>query len=381
MKALILSITAGQGHNQTAKVMSDYLNTAGVECSYMDAYEYINPVLSDSVSRIYLMSTKTLPKIYGGVYRLCEKREPSEVRHLLSKLTNSVLSGRLYKYIVKEAPDVIICTHIFAALLITYLKETNALSAKTIGIVTDFTIHPYWEDSNLDYYVTASPLLTLQGIKKGIPAEKFKPFGIPINPKFSKKFDRAEACRQLGIPDKRTILVMSGSMGFGNIIEEIETLDKLDLDFQIVSICGSNKRVKSKIDKMVWRKNVYNYGYVDNVDVFMDAADCIVTKPGGLTTSEALAKGLPMIMANPIPGQEDRNVEFLLNVGAAIKMSGTYPIDEAVYQIFSSPKRRLLLDEAVAALGRPNSTRDLSDFVVSLCTPERQKTLSGGIPL
>ncbi|MEG1880062.1 MAG: glycosyltransferase, partial [Oscillospiraceae bacterium] len=332
MKALILSITAGQGHNQTAKVMSDYLNHDGVECSYMDVYEYINPVLSDYVSRLYLMSTKNIPKIYGGVYRICEKRD-SDKKHTLAKITNSVLAIKLSKYIEEEAPDVIICTHIFAALLVTYLSQETELKAKTIGIVTDFTIHPYWEDSELDYYITASDMLTIQGVKKGIPAKKFKAFGIPISPKFASKISSKEACKILKIPHKRTILVMSGSMGFGNIIEEIEKLDNLDLDFQIVSICGNNKRLKKKIDKMSLKKDIFNYGYVTNVDVFMDAAYCIVTKPGGLTTSEALAKGLPMLMANPIPGQEDRNVEFLLNMGAAIKISSTYPIDEAVYQL------------------------------------------------
>lgn len=371
MKALILSITAGQGHNQTAKVMSDYLNGIGVACSYMDVYEYINPVLSESVSRLYLMSTKTLPKVYGGVYRLCEKRESAENSlHVLGRLTNSVLAVRLIKYIQREAPDVILCTHIFAALLVTYISKKTDLKAKTIGIVTDFTIHPYWEDSDLDYYVTANELLTIQGIKKGLDKEKFKPFGIPIHPKFAVRRDKAEACRMLNLPNRRTILVMSGSMGFGNIVDEIQRLDQLDLPFQIVSICGNNKRLKNKIDKATWTKDVYNFGYVDNVDVFMDMADCIVTKPGGLTTSEALAKGLPMLMANPIPGQEDRNVEFLLNAGAAIKISETYPIDEAVYQLFYSDQRRLLLDQTVTMLGKPNATKDLAEFVLSICGGE-----------
>ena len=366
MKGLILSITAGQGHNQTARVMSDYLNTIGIECSYMDVYEYINPLLSDSVSKIYLMSTKSIPKIYGGVYRICEKRPGEELSHRLPKLTTTLLARRLLKLVRQEDPDVIICTHVFAALLVSYLSGHINVRAKTIGIVTDFTIHPYWEDTCLDYYITASEALTHQGVKKGIPAEKFKPFGIPIHPKFTVSMEREQACRALSIPNKRTVLVMSGSMGFGHVFEEIKTLDSMDMDFQLVTICGNNRKLKAKIDDMIPHKEIFNYGYVNNVDVFMDAADCIITKPGGLTTSEALAKELPMIMNNPVPGQEDRNVEFLLNAGAAVKVSKTFPVDDAVYQLFAAQGRAASLRRCIQDLRKPNATKDLGDFVLKL---------------
>ena len=161
--------------------------------------------------------------------------------HGLPKITTNILARRLLKLVRREDPDVIICTHIFAALLVSYLSGHIDVKAKTIGIVTDFTIHPYWEDTRLDYYVTASELLTNQGIKKGIPARKFLPIGIPIDPKFARSLSREEACRELRIPNKRTILVMSGSMGFGDVLSEIQELDKLDLDFQIVSSAETTK--------------------------------------------------------------------------------------------------------------------------------------------
>ena len=164
MKGLIFSITAGQGHNQTAKVLAECFESHGVPCRYMDVFEYINPLLSESVSKLYLMSTKTMPKIYGGGYRMCEKREASG-SHSLPKMTNTLLARRLLKLVRNEKPDFIICTHVFAALLVTYLTEHIDMHIRTIGIVTDFTIHPYWEDTCLDYYVTASELLTYQGTK------------------------------------------------------------------------------------------------------------------------------------------------------------------------------------------------------------------------
>ena len=364
MKGLIFSITAGQGHNQTAKVMSDYFNSVGVDCSYMDVYDYINPYLSESVSKIYLASSKNLPKIYGRVYRLCEKREPDEMRGL-PKLTNNILASRLVKMVNSEAPNFIICTHVFAALLVTALADRIDKNIKTLGIITDFTIHPYWEDTQLNYYITPSEVLTHQGVKRGIPAEKFKPLGIPIDTKFETRLPKSEAFKTLGIPEAPTLLLMSGSMGFGNMAAEIRALDKLDMDFQLVTICGNNEKLYNCIEKLKTKKRVFNYGYVNNVDVFMDAADCIITKPGGLTTSEALAKGLPMIMSNPVPGQEDRNVEFLLNAGAALKVSRTYPIDDAVNQMFTG-NRRALIEKAIQDLGKPTAARDLAEFVIGL---------------
>lgn len=365
MKGLIFSITAGQGHNQTAKVMAEQLEKNGVACKYMDVYEYIHPKLSESLNKLYLMSTKNIPKMYGAGYRMLEMREAGN-NHVLPKLTNIVLARKLLKLIRAEEPDFIICTHVFAALLVTYLMDHFDKKIHTIGIVTDFTIHPFWEDTCLDYYVTASELLGHQGRKKGIPAEKLKPFGIPIDPKFAAKRTKEEAFRALGIPEKRTVLVMSGSMGFGNMADGIRELDKLPFDFQIVTICGNNKKLKEQIDKLKLTKKVYNYGYVDNVDVFMDAADCIVTKPGGLTTSEALAKGLPMIMNNPVPGQEDRNVEFLLNAGAALKISETFSLSDAIYQLFLNEERLEILYRTIRFLGKPDSAKSLVEFVMAL---------------
>ncbi len=365
MKGLIFSITTGQGHNQTAKVMAEELEKNGISCKYMDVYEYIHPVLSESISKIYLMSTKNVPKVFGAGYRMMEMREAGN-NYSFPMLTNRVLAKKLLKLIEQEEPDFIICTHVFAALLVTCLRDYFQKKVHTIGIVTDYTIHPFWEDTKLDYYITASELLEHQGVKKGIAPNKLKAFGIPIDPKFATKRTKKEAFSMLGIPERKTVLVMSGSMGFGKMTDGILELDKLPFDFQIVTICGNNKKLKEQIDRLDLKKDIYNYGYVDNVDVFMDAVDCVVTKPGGLTTSEALAKGLPIIMNNPVPGQEDRNVEFLLNAGAALKISETFSLSDAIYQLFLNEERLSILDQAVRFLGKPNSTRDLVEFVMKL---------------
>lgn len=333
---------------------------------YMDALEYISPVLKDLVSYGYLMSAKELPKVYGKAYRMAEKRDTEGKDSKFIKISNTILSRKLVKFVAEYMPDVIVCTHVFAAILMNYLSDKIDKNIKTVGIITDFAIHPYWEDTTADYYITANEMLTNQARVRGIDPEKLVPIGIPINPKFAARIDKRTARKRLGIEDMRTVLVMSGSMGYGKVSTLMEKLDMSAMDFQIISVCGRNEKLKSEIDEMRFTRRVYNYGYSDMIDVFMDAADCIVTKPGGLTTSEALAKGLPMIMANPIPGQEDRNVEFLLNNGAALKVSKTFPIDEALYQMFNNTERIKTINDMVSFLGKPNAMRDTVDFIMKI---------------
>lgn len=364
MKVLVLSITAGQGHNQVAKSLCEFFEQNDIGAVTLDTLEYVNPALKEIVSRGYLMATKRVPKIYGGGYRLAEKRDTDNNKEgRLEKLTTTILSRRLVRFIDDYNPDAIVCTHVFASLLISHVAHKMKQDIKTVGIVTDFTIHPYWEDTEMDYYITANNLLTNQAVKKGINKDKIVPIGIPIHPKFANKLDKKEARKTLGIKDIPTVLVMSGSMGYGKIGRMIKQIDESELNFQIISVCGYNDKLKHKIDKIKFKRPIYNYGFSDKIDLFMDAADCIVTKPGGLTTSEALAKGLPMIMANPIPGQEDRNVEFLLNNGAALKVSSTFPVDEAIYQLFTNKARRETLREIVSVLGRPDSMMEFVEFI------------------
>lgn len=370
MRVLILTVTAGHGHNQAAAVIMNHLKELNIDCEVLDTYEYINPILSESVAKGYLISTKFTPAVYGRLYNLAEKRDKGDKKLSLSSLISAIFSKKLTGFLYEYDPDVIVCTHIFAAQIISYMQNKGDLRAKTIGIVTDFTIHPFWEDTNLDCYVIANELLIHQAAKKGISINKIAPIGIPIHTKFSKKMNVSEARELLGVEDKTTIFVMSGSMGYGKVEKVIQEIDSLDLDLQIISVCGNNKSLKKKIDEMDIRKKIYNFGFVDNVDIIMAASDCIVTKPGGLTVSESLAKGIPMILINPIPGQEDRNVEFLLNNGLAIKISETYPIDEAIYQLMNNDWRRYHLQAMVQKVGRPNATRDLGELIIKMANQE-----------
>lgn len=365
-KALIVSIKAGYGHHSTGKAIIDYLTEKGIHCEMLDTFEYINPILGESIQDGYLLTTKYLPEAFGKVYSTLDKKETKYNKYSLVAILSNIVSHKLKEYVMDYNPDIIIGTHSYACMVMTYLHEKGYISCPTVGIITDFTVHPFWESTDLDYYITASELLNMQMTRKGIPKEKILPWGIPIKSKFASKIPQSEAREQLGIKDKKTILVMMGSMGFGNVADRMKIIDSMQGDFQIMCVCGSNDKMRRELNREVWTKDVYTYGFVDNVDLMMDAADCIVTKPGGLTSSEALAKQLPIILMNPIPGQEDRNMEFLVNSGAAVMVTDTFAIDEAIECVMNNEWRRMLMKESVKHIGKPDSTQRLGNFVCTL---------------
>lgn len=369
MKVLFLSNTAGQGHHSTAAALMQMLTERGAQCRMLDTFAYCNPVLYKTVSRGYLLSTSVMPYAYGKFYRLAETKDKNESKHSVTNLANTLLAHKLRNYLKNEfTPDVVVCTHVFSAQVIDAMKKHGYTDVKTIGIITDYCIHPFWEDvESVEYIVTASELLTNQALKRGIAKERIVPLGIPIHPKFSKAVGQQQAREELGIdPDRFTVLLMSGSMGYGNMTQVLQSIDQLDKDFQVLAVCGNNRRAKAEIEQLQTRKKVYPFGYVHNVELMMDAANCIITKPGGLTSSEALAKSLPIIMVNPIPGQEERNVEFMLNNGLAVNVTKTYPIDDALYQLFYYPEKLEYMESNIRLVGKPNATSDLCDFVLGL---------------
>lgn len=365
MNILILTITAGHGHNQTAKSIADYAASHGHNPLILDALEYINPLLKDSLNKAYLLSTSFSPKAYGKLYTMAEHKETSNSPLAPQNVTSSLLSKKIIKFIKSFNPDAIICTHVFTAKFVSDIKA-DGITAPTFGIVTDFTLHPFWNETNIDYYVIPNEFLTYQTVEKGIPEEKILPIGIPITSKFGKKIDKKLTREILGIEDKTTILMMSGSMGYGNIFKQLEAICKLPYDFQIITICGNNKRMKNKIDSHSFSKKVYNIGFSDKVDVYMDACDFIITKPGGLTVSEALAKEVPMVLTNPIPGQEFRNSEFLVNMGAAMTNSKTYPIEEVVAQILTNPEKLEIMKKGIGLIRKPEASKTLIEFIEKL---------------
>lgn len=368
MKVIIITTPLGNGHNAVAQAISTHLTGQQVENVILDIYEYIQPRLKDFISKGFNFSMKSLTLVKdfaSDMYDLNEKRDVTS-EYSISHITNQMLASKLNKFIAEYNPDVIICTQVYAAQVVDVLKGNGKVSATAIGIITDFTVQTYWEDvENFEYVVVGSELLRYQLKKRNILQEHVLPFGIPIAEQFSVRRSKEEACSLLEIDaNQKNVLIMGGGMGFGNIDKYVEEIDQSDLDLQMIVVCGYNKSLYKKLMGIHTQKKMILLGYVDNVDVLMDASDCILSKPGGITISEALAKELPMIMVGQLPGVEDRNVEFLLNNGAALFATKTFSIDEALHLLLESPLRQQMIQAAIKRLAKPNATKSLCDFLI-----------------
>lgn len=370
MKVLILSITAGQGHHSAAKSVSDALEECGATVKTVDVYKHISKTLCDAVNKGYLLSTKHTPNVYRAIYELIDSKTFPSTKYALQNVMGILLGIRFEHFIEEFDPDAIICTHIFAAQVINELKRRGKLlDVPTLGIVTDYTVHPFWEDvTYIEYINLASEMLTQRAHIKSIAQERLCTFGIPVQSKFATKLSTEDARKELGLPTSgKVILVMAGSMGYGDMPEVISGILNYDSTCTVLAVCGNNKKLFRKLTENNYGDSVRVYGFTDKVSLFMDASDCIITKPGGLSTSEAMAKHLPMILVNPIPGQEDRNLEFFLNNGVALSVTKTFTTEEALFFLFYNDSLRLnQIKERLKLLAKPNASRDIANFITGL---------------
>ncbi len=372
MKILLLSVTAGYGHHATANALADLFEQRGAQTKIVDVYEYVSKVVRTAISQGYLFSSKYTPELYRLFYNTTTRNREKISKINIVKVVNTLGAFKLEHFVDNFEPDAIVCTHVLAAHMVSEMKKRHMTEAPCVGVVTDYCIHPYWEDvTELDALVTASELITHAAVKRGIPEERILPIGIPVHPKFNKYMSREDACAQLELdPARPTVLLMGGSMGYGNSRALVRQIVQIGMDFQILAVCGNNRRAYQRLKAFQTEYDgpctLRVMGFVDNVEVLMSASDCIITKPGGLTVSEAIAKGLPMILVNPIPGQEERNVEFLVNNGMASLVTRTFPLDDALYHMFHNPVRLRAVHEAVLALGHPDASEKLVEYVIDM---------------
>lgn len=364
MKLLIITAPLGNGHNAVAGAISDCFTTQypDASCKILDMYEYISPHLKKATASGYFLSMKTLSHFHdmaSNAYTWQDEKDFNE--YTPSRLADAFLASRLRHAIDAYAPDCIVCTMVYAAQAVDLLKEHGAITCPCYGIITDFTVQNYWEDVEyFEYIVAPSEYLQPQFSRRGIDFSRVLPFGIPIRKQFQTKHDKLEMRKKFGLHETLpTILLMSGGMGFGDLPEYIASIEELPFDVQIVVICGKNEKLFEKVQALQTHNTMKVFGYVSNVDEIMDAADCLLSKPGGITTSESLAKGLPMLMIHPLPGVEDRNVEFLQANGAAIYITKTWQISDAIHLLFQCPGRIDRLRESIQAIAKPHATQDL----------------------
>lgn len=365
---MIFSVTAGQGHNTTARVLASALSERGHEVKVLDTFRTTNRLFYLTYDKGYLLAASRLKYFYGFFYYKCENRKSNSYKTSFARIGYRSVAKKLSRMIEEYAPDVIVTTHPIGSAVLDVVKERHAVKAKMIGVSTDFTMHPYWEDAlRFDRIVIPCEQLVEDAKKKGFDNGQILPLGIPISPSFAIRTDKRAAKEQLGIPkDLPILLIMSGSMGHGRIDKTLRSLSSLPEHFGIITVCGKNQKAYRLVENSHCEKLVLNLGYTEKISLLMDAADGIVSKPGGLTTSEALAKDLPMIILDPIPGQEVRNEQFLTSFGAAIKAENDEELRRGVSSLFGNEELYRSIKERIALLKKPHSTKEVCDEIESV---------------
>src|SRR6188474_2667401 len=368
-KVLLLSASAGAGHIRAAQAIEKAFAEIGDatgerrEVQHLDILNYTNKVFRHLYSKAYIDLVNKMPEVPGWFYDKLDKPWKNERRRLaLDKLNTRPLVKLLREY----HPDLIVCTHFLPAEIVSWLRAKERLSSRQVIIVTDFDVHAMWLVHHYEQYFVALEEARVYLEALGIPAEKITVSGIPIDPVFAIKKDKQEMRAKHGLAaDRTTILLSAGGFGVGSVDALVHALLPLQQRAQIVAICGRNEELKQRLTKLAARaKSDANvllkpFGYTKEMDELMTASDIVLGKPGGLTTSEALAKGLVFVIVNPIPGQEERNSDHLLEGAVAIRCNNLPTLSYKLDRLLSDPARFKSMQRNSQRMGRANAAKDI----------------------
>ena len=394
-KVLIMSASTGGGHNRAARAIKEELikktiDGENIECKIIDSLKLVNTTMDKIISRGYEKSAIYTPYAYGKVYRFSESGIASKNEFKDNMITN-FMAKKFRKLLLDEQPDLIIGTHPFPMIALSTLKKQCANSNShtlfhtsfndnfikhfntkpfptLISVLTDYTTHSTWIQNELDYYIVGHEYVKELLISEGVDSSKIKPVGIPVEKSFLQNRDRETVLDELGFDkDKLTVLLMGGSFGAGNMKETLSEMLSIDRDFQILVITGRNESLKEKLEKNLEShhidKNVKVLGFTNKMNDILASIDVLVTKPGGLTTTEALLKDVPMIVPYYIPGQEEENLDFLCNCGSALRTTKKYSLSVLLKVLIDDSSRLEILKKNIKSIRKFNSSQNIANLV------------------
>ena len=369
-KIAILSVSAGAGHVRAAQALQAAAEKyfPGVESVHIDLMELVPKLFKTIYADTYIKVVERHPAFWGYLY---DKSDHEKVDSALSRLRIAIErlnTHKLKKVLAEINPDHVICTHFLPAQLLSGKIARGSFDKPVWVQVTDFDVHALWIQPHISGYFAASEEVAWRMAERGIPAERIRVTGIPIMPVFGERYDRAACAAEFGLdPARTTLLMMSGGAGVGNIGILAERLLRLEGDFQLVALAGRNDGLLAALMALSIRYpgRLFPMGFTRVIERIMAASDLAITKPGGLTTSECLAVGLPMIVVSPIPGQEERNADFLLENGAAMKACDVGALAWRVDRLLRQPDLLADMRSRALGLGHPAAARDVLAAVLA----------------
>lgn len=362
-RVLILSASAGAGHIRAAQAVEKAFLQMGAarEVRHVDALEYTNKLFRTLYSKAYIEMVNAAPDVLGWLYDQLDKPWENERRRLALDRLNT---RPLVKMIQSYKPDMIVCTHFLPAEIVSWLKAKERVETSQGIVVTDLDVHAMWLCHHYEQYFVPIEETRVHMIRLGIPESKITVTGIPIDPVFALQKDKLEMRARHGLlQDRVTILISAGGFGVGPVERLIESLLELRHPAQVVAVCGKSLELKERLDEVSARLPedakiaLKVVGFTQEMDELMSASDILVGKPGGLTTSEALAKGLILVIVSPIPGQEERNSDHLLEEGVAIRCNNLPVLAYKIDRLLDDVDRFEAMKANVRRFARPDAAR------------------------
>ena len=366
-RILLMYISPVSGHRHATMAIETSLKQLipGVEIMSINGFGYTYPILEKVVNQAYMGVIKRTPKLWDLMYdnpKLVKRS--AKFKEFLHKSSHKKLESLFKKF----QPDTVVCTQAFPCGMVADFKKTHNIPMTLVGVLTDHAPHRFWLNEGVDFYVVPSQDAKERFIKEGVAPEAICVYGIPIDLKFARRNDKKVIAQKLGIQlSIPTILIMGGGQGLGPIKDVVKSLLRTELNLQLLVLAGTNKKLLkwlNRIQKKSTKKIIFN-DYVSNVDELMEIATLIVSKPGGMTTSEVLAKGLPMIVINPLPGQEMYNTEFLTKKGAAVYVQDVKEIHLQVEKLLRDGQRLKLMSQAASREGRPRAAEEIARLILN----------------
>lgn len=356
MKVLVIYATAGAGHRMAAQAIFNGLKgRPGVESFLVDSLDHTSRYFKSIYSKGYAFVISHLPSGWAFFFALLDIPLLQPLLNFVHRVQNAIFARGLHRYLEQEKFDCIVSSHFLSTEVATYLKRKGKISSKIICTVTDFDVHRIWLAEGVDIYTVACDWTRDKMTNLQVPPERIKVTGIPTDGKFSQPRDQREIKKKLGLQENLfTVLVATGSFGIGPIQEILESLK----GFQIAVVCGHNKELYGKLQSYQ-AATVKIFGLVNNMEELMAIADAMITKPGGLSISEALVSGLPMIFFNAIPGQETNNISVLKGYGVGLSNCPIPEMANVLRRMQSSPAELLAAKEKIRSLAKPSAVQDI----------------------
>lgn len=372
-RVLLLSASSGAGHVRAAQALEKAFAARG-DClvEHLDAIKYVSKLFQNVYDKTYISMVRKAPDLMGVVYERTDQPWSHPRRRLALDRLNAQPMIRMLK---RVQPDLCIATHFLPAEILAWLIAKNKLRSRNAIVVTDYDVHAMWLCRTVSRYYVAIPEAAEYLAGVGVPRDIVRVTGIPIDPLFAVSLDRKTARGQLKLdPDATILLLAAGGYGVGPVEQLVQDLLARQNPWQLVAVAGKSEKTKKRLDEIArsagslpgGHARLVPVGFTTEMDRYMAAADLLVGKAGGLTTSEALARHLPMALIEPIPGQEFRNADHLLENGIAIRCNNLPAAAWKISRLLEDPSRMERMRRSAAQMARPHAASEIAEDALRL---------------